>query len=113
MFIGFNLMHKLFKVFFLGNFKDIFFIDQEYGWAISDNDTIRLTQDGGITWQPAQLDGGGFNKGYFIDRYTGWIVSNWGDIKKTMDGGYTWIEMSPNTNWEEYKSVYFVDEDIG
>lgn len=95
------------------SFRDICFIDLEYGWAISDYDTIRLTQNGGITWQTVHLDCGGFNKGCFIDKYTGWIVGNWGNIKKTIDGGFTWIEISPNTNWEEYESVYFVDENIG
>ena len=35
----------------IANLRDIFFIDEEYGWVVGSNGTIIKTTNGGINWE--------------------------------------------------------------
>ncbi len=85
-------------------FEDIFFLDQNYGYAIgftpSSYDTTRIfmTDNGGLTWEESYYykDGGGVARQIiFTDSLTGWIVGGWNQgqlLIRTENGGLTWID---------------------
>lgn len=71
----------------------VFFIDQDYGWAVGHDETILNTMDGGETWtrshfapeaQQPLLDL------WFANRVSGIAVGAYGAYFTTNDGGRTW-----------------------
>lgn len=77
---------------------DIFMIDSEHGWAISNGGGIFHTSDG-FTWGSCRVDLPNWLESvYFISLDTGFICGsdeNYnGIIIKTTDGGLTWSECS-------------------
>lgn len=78
-------------------FKSIFFINNNIGWATGSNHQnkteIYITSNGGITWVPITINTiwRSFYSVQFADNLTGWIVGESGIIIKTTDGGYTWF----------------------
>ena len=76
------------------SFRDIFFINQDTGWATSTYEStigIFKSTDGGITWvQKSSLNSSSI---YFSDINNGWAVGGEGILKST-DGGETWIVKS-------------------
>ncbi|MDX1591206.1 MAG: YCF48-related protein [Balneolaceae bacterium] len=76
--------------------NDIFFIDENIGWAAGNNALIK-TEDGGDNWTL-------YNMPYsiwqltFVDANTGWAATSNGFILHTTDGGETWSEQGDNFN---------------
>lgn len=70
--------------------SDIFFVDDQNGWAVGKNGAIIHTTNGGQNWQ-TQNSGTeqDLNAVTFIDRLNGW-AAGWGVILHTMDGGNSW-----------------------
>jgi len=71
----------------------VFFVDDEYGWAVGHDETILNTVDGGETWtrshfapeaQQPLLDL------WFANRVSGVAVGAYGAYLTTNDGGRTW-----------------------
>jgi photosystem II stability/assembly factor-like uncharacterized protein len=96
--------------------QDVFFIDQEYGWA-SGGHIILNTTDGGNTWveQPAPPVQNYYVDIFFLDRMNGWACGNEAKIIHTTDGGNSWVEQpNPYTfpNPILY-SIYFANSDTG
>ena len=96
--------------------QDVFFVDQDYGWA-SGGHIILHTTDGGNTWieQPAPPVQIYYVDVFFIDRMNGWACGNEAKIIHTTDGGNTWIDQpNPYTfpNPILY-SIYFANADTG
>jgi photosystem II stability/assembly factor-like uncharacterized protein len=100
------------RLFLNDNFADVFFIDEENGFAISgissEIQALYKTNDGGITWMKVQ-DAPSGNDLLFLDSLTGFIGSNL--IYKTTNGGVTWYV--PNGGQGGAGKIFFVDETIG
>ena len=94
-------------------FRDVFFINETTGWAVS-GDWVYHTTDGGATWVHKILyhpGGGGLYSICFIDEKTGWACGqDW--IIHTTDGGENWETQSDNEGiWPD--DIYFIDENNG
>jgi photosystem II stability/assembly factor-like uncharacterized protein len=95
--------------------NDIFFLDEQFGWAVGSHGTIISTSNGGRTWQGALADDVSLNDVHFLDRNCGWVVGKGGMIFRTMDGGTTWARMlfpGPPQDDDLY-GVRFIDDDAG
>lgn len=98
--------------------RDIFFIDQVFGWVISDN-KILLTINGGSTWIEQSATWGGLRSITFIDRKIGFVAAgnyftngtSLGLVLKTNDGGVNWRVVLQTEH--ALNSVSFVDEMFG
>jgi photosystem II stability/assembly factor-like uncharacterized protein len=77
--------------------NDVFFWDEQTGWAVGEKGTILHTDDGGDTWQwqDSPVDGS-LEHVVFVDAQSGWISGPHRDGKslllQTQDGGRTWLE---------------------
>ncbi|MGY8770539.1 MAG: YCF48-related protein [Pirellulales bacterium] len=100
------------------NLNDLFFIDQNQGWAIGDHGVIWQTQDAGMHWKqhPSTTDAQ-LQAIHFIDSENGWIVGGAvqsytkktsGVLLRTRDGGSSW-EPIQITSMPMLRDVYFTD----
>jgi photosystem II stability/assembly factor-like uncharacterized protein len=77
--------------------SDVFFLDMNYGWAVSDNYVARTT-DGGNTWEYSQVAGAIYlQEPHFLNDQFGWMYErNYFDETSQLyysnDGGITWYE---------------------
>jgi photosystem II stability/assembly factor-like uncharacterized protein len=83
------------------------FADASHGWVWDGIDPIRMTVDGGVTWQdlPASLSpAGGLSQIQFVPdgpgRFAGWALTgldenNHARLFKTEDNGATWSPLTP------------------
>ena len=96
--------------------RDVFFIDNQTGWAVGTNGTIIHTSDGSDTWTP-QTSGvtNEVKAVHFINNTTGWASG--GPIPtfllKTTDGGANWTALTPPSTFGSGQDVFFVDENTG
>jgi len=102
------------------DFKNCFFLDNNYGWISGDSGTIIHTSNGGANWVIQNTDITKDIKSlFFINERLGWAVAlqlNFDTIPfagtiilKTSDGGNNWIQsMYPDTN-VFMSSIYFLD----
>ena len=68
------------------NFLDVFFIDEQIGWIVGEDNTILSTTSGGKTWPQAPVNSldGNFRSAFLISDTEGWLA---GDMKgNNMDG---------------------------
>ena len=74
---------------------DIFFVDPETGWIVTETDTILHTKDGGEIWS-VQFSGSEYalSAVQFVDANTGWAVGDLGTVLHTTDGGENWISQN-------------------
>jgi subtilisin-like proprotein convertase family protein len=94
---------------------DVFFINQNKGWAVGLDSTILRTTDGGQNWERVitnASEGYRFASVFFIDEMKGWVVGIYGSILLTEDGGLTWQEINSGTS-KTLNSVYFIDSKNG
>lgn len=94
--------------------NDIFFLDENHGWAVGWVGLILRTADGGRTWQEVRSGTTGWTLAAvrFRDPSNGWIVGPFGQILRSRDGGLTWTELeSPVRSW--LSSIYFDAEGRG
>jgi len=82
------------------------------GYCSPDNFILR-TSDYGVTWTVVYSE----EANYFYDVYfpsdSVGYVSTYGNILKTIDGGYTWFYPNPDSEWLQFKSIVFEDNEIG
>ncbi len=92
-----------------GQLNDVFFVDQNAGWAVGRNLVLK-TLDGGQSWQRLEaLNNGIYNAVSFNTENTGWIVGR--DITlKTIDAGQNWEVQDSNYTFYD---IFFLDENIG
>lgn len=88
---------------------DVFFINENRGWAVGYNGTIINSTNGGTAWT-FQNSGTArtLNSVFFVDQLTGWAVGQYGTILKTTNGGLSWNQIGysiANTLW----SIKFIN----
>jgi photosystem II stability/assembly factor-like uncharacterized protein len=97
------------------NLRDVYFTDNQTGWAVGNSGVILHTADGGQTWA-AQTSGTTLNlfTVYFIDNQTGWAAGH--DLSsvllKTTNGGTTWTEI-PTTGINQIRDIAFANANNG
>ena len=81
--------------------NDVFFLDQNRGWAVGYNRLLFETYDGGITWQAGVAGSSEHHGVQFLDSECGTIVGENNEIIRTIDGGSTWQSQSVpgGANW--------------
>ncbi len=91
--------------------SDIFFIDSQTGWAITDSTRVLKTTDGGNNWTSQTLSGyTPLGCIYFINANTGWTGGGYyffaqsGTIYKTTNGGNSWFVLNHIGNVQD---LYF------
>lgn len=93
--------------------NDVFFANNNTGWAVGKDGAIRKTADGGTTWlgqsSPVHED---LESVYFISSLIGWACGKEGYIIKTTDGGTTWNLQASNAADDLY-AIYFFSNDNG
>jgi photosystem II stability/assembly factor-like uncharacterized protein len=70
--------------------SDIFFTDNNTGFAVTLGGSIYRTTDGGHTWFLRTKAPEALNAVYFFDAGTGYAVGRGSTVMKTTDGGETW-----------------------
>ncbi|MEZ4808261.1 MAG: T9SS type A sorting domain-containing protein [Flavobacteriales bacterium] len=85
--------------------SDLWFVDDQQGYAVGEYGDNYRTMDGGVSWQPLQPTSGSHTV-FFLNEQLGWTKQH-----RTTDGGDTWITMggTPQTTM----SVFFTDPDTG
>ena len=97
-------------------FKSIYFIDNNTGWAAGSNHQnkteIYITNDGGSSWIPKSINTIWriFYSVHFADNLTGWLVGESGIIMKTIDGGNTWFPQTNGYQGYYLSSCYAIDQ---
>lgn len=99
--------------------NDVFFIDNQTGWAVGNYGTILKSTDSGQTWKK-QNSGTSetLHSVFFTNIQTGWAVG-YGVRLKTTNGGQTWSVESVNFGVYPYVTpynlldIYFIDSQIG
>jgi photosystem II stability/assembly factor-like uncharacterized protein len=96
-------------------YQAIFFIDENYGWAVGDSGSILYSTDGGKVWdyQEGQTASSLLDV-QFITHRTGWIVGANHTILKTENGGKVWYKIPINNdNSGIFLSLSFINAQIG
>ncbi|NNJ51800.1 MAG: hypothetical protein HKP17_01420, partial [Ignavibacteriaceae bacterium] len=97
--------------------RSVYFINENIGWAISDDnsamgDQFFRTTDGGENW--ISVSGIRGSSVFFIDQNTGWVTGDLSSdpgsgIYKSTDGGINWVQKSSSSS----SSIYFSDINTG
>lgn len=85
--------------------KAFFFVDENYGWAITYSQVVYKTTDGGTNWEENDIQDYNFNDISFINRNEGWIVGKSGVILSTTDGGVNW-DIDNSATGEDLHCIY-------
>ncbi len=110
------------SIYYASHLKNIFFWDDQLGWACGYQGLIVHTTDGGETWnkQTSNLLSGYINSIYFISAQTGFAVSQNDTLGSifytTINGGLTWDSTQIwSTGFHIYgpKKVIFVNNQEG
>ncbi len=96
---------------------DVFFVDNQTGWAVGNDGTILSTTNGGQDWT-SQTSGvtDGLRAVFFIDANTGWAVggSTNRTMVKTTDGGLNWQSITASNIFSNLMyDIAFADANTG
>jgi photosystem II stability/assembly factor-like uncharacterized protein len=87
---------------------NVFFLDENLGWATGHDAVILHTKDGGKNWQLQYEDpipNGDIPKPlldvFFQDKNTGYAVGAYGLILKTVNGGEDWVSIDTDALYEK------------
>ncbi len=86
--------------------NDVYFIDEQTGWAGGDQGMLR-TIDGGETWS-LYATGDDVEAVHFIDSMEGWACGNDGMIIHSTDGGVSWTFQSSGVG-EKIRDIRMAD----
>jgi len=89
--------------------RDVFFLNNELGWAVGASGTIIRTTKNGIFWKNHSI--GSFNtlfSVYFVNDSVGWVIGDNGTTLKSTDGGTNWDSQLSGTN-SQLNSIHFLD----
>lgn len=76
----------------------IFFINENVGWGVGNDQSIVKTTDGGVTWnfQRRIVGGATLDSPFFLNQDFGWVTSSDGSVLFTVNGGSQWIAFESN-----------------
>jgi photosystem II stability/assembly factor-like uncharacterized protein len=93
--------------------KDIFFINENIGWAVGALGLILKSTNGGIDWiKKSSGNTSTLVSSCFYDQNIGWAVGDNGVIIKTTDSGNNWLVKTSGTD-TLLNSIHFYNENIG
>jgi photosystem II stability/assembly factor-like uncharacterized protein len=97
------------------DFKDVFFISVDTGFACGSSETILRTTNRGRAWKMVRTNtdvgAGRLNSIFFLDGQRGWAVGDQGVLLITTNGGDTWQRLVISSN--SLNVVRFVSPTIG
>jgi len=96
---------------------DVFFSDNQTGWAVGITNTILYTNDGGENWISLDpIPSVNYYSVHFTDSLTGCAVGatvgGSGKIRRTSDGGESWDEITGTSLYSLWE-IYFSDSNNG
>ncbi len=100
----------------IANLRDIFFIDEEYGWVVGSNGTIIKTTNGGINWEVIHLTlSESISSVFFTSRDNGWLTTTYNDkIYRTTNGGVNWEHIATIEGTDvSLLDIFFVNDSTG
>jgi photosystem II stability/assembly factor-like uncharacterized protein len=74
------------------NFNKLYFFDEQYGWAVSQDGKILRTTNGGQNWNVNFSYTSPFFTIYFLNQLIGFAGTSGGKVFKTTNGGNSWTE---------------------
>ena len=93
---------------------DIFMLNEDYGWVVSNSGLILGTTNGGEDWieqnNPAIL---GLTSITFKDNLNGVSVGDFASLLKTNNGGGNWENKTMSISDEYLFGIYFISKDKG
>ncbi|MFQ6042901.1 MAG: WD40/YVTN/BNR-like repeat-containing protein, partial [Candidatus Poribacteria bacterium] len=95
------------------DYTDVFFVDENQGWAVGVDGVIVHTEDGGKIW--IRQDSGTkspLRSVWFLNANEGWVSGPNGTLLYTTDGGATWQPKELKAK-ENLGRIYFVDDKHG
>lgn len=96
--------------------RAIHFFDADRGILVGHHGAIRLTQDGGRSWEKADVsnDLGStvLSAIDFVDERLGWVVGEAGTLLVSVDGGASWT-LQPNPSRGDLNALEFVSPEAG
>ncbi|MGB9596120.1 MAG: choice-of-anchor D domain-containing protein, partial [Candidatus Poribacteria bacterium] len=128
-YVNIGVWSKVQQTNIVNDLYDVFFTNENRGWAVGYNGTIINSINGGTAWT-LQESGTArtLNSVFFVDQLTGWAVGQYGTILKTTNGGLSWSQIGysiANTLWSikfinpikgwsvgEYGSVWTINDGI-
>ncbi|WKZ68772.1 MAG: YCF48-related protein [Melioribacteraceae bacterium] len=99
-----------------GGADDLFFINENIGWACGSAKFLSRSTDGGNSWvvQSENDWSKSYQKILFVNELTGFLVSTRTRLEKTTDGGENWNEINMENIVEAFpEDIFFVNESIG
>jgi len=96
--------------------RNIFFLDDQYGWMMPSNNTLLRTINGGANWE-ILYEGIVFNDMHFVTPNEGWGIGRleqWrssNSIYHTTNGGESWSLQLPDTSVRY--DIFFLDSQTG
>lgn len=91
--------------------NEIYFYNENYGWAVGANGTVLRTTDSGDNWisessgTTQELD-----DVFFLSESIGWLCGAKGQIRKSTDGGITWSQLPAYYQSHPYHTIQFTSE---
>ncbi len=94
--------------------RDIYFPDNNYGWAVGLDNQIYHSTNGGINWteQSSGVTLTTFYSVHFTDSNIGWAGGSNGTILKTVNGGQQWNPQISGTD-RAILNIHFVNDTLG
>ncbi len=91
-------------------YDDVFFIDENTGWAVNGERRIYKTTDGGATWTLKFQADNYLRSIEFATPMLGYAGSLRNSIYRTLDGGETWENISENVDFDiTYNGVRYTE----
>lgn len=92
------------------NYEKLFFITPQKGWISNDAiATVRMTNDGGLTWTNSLAPHYNLNDFCFVNQNSGWGVDATGKILSTTDGGTHWQVDTSLASPDQFYDIHFSD----
>ncbi len=88
--------------------RDIYFVDESFGWVVGAAGTAMYTVDGGENWSGVSLEDYNLRGVFFLDQVKGWIVGEDGSILRTTEGGIEWDRITFN-GYPQDTDLYMVE----
>lgn len=97
------------------NLNDVYFVNEDYGWAVGDAGTVIETEDGGTTWVDKTSVSGTTENLYgvhFTSTTRGYACGENGIIIRTNTDGDSWTTRESDTV-SSLRSISFINANVG